>query len=137
MAKYSSGISGPFAGKVGNVVGCSWKGINYMRSLPAKRKGKPTAGELANRKRFADAQAWLKPITAFVRVGYQGYSPTVEGFVAAKSYLLKNAMEGEHPNCNVNPEKMKVSFGNLQNPAEANASFEDATCKLLFSWDTV
>jgi len=34
MGKYNQGILGPFTGKVGSVVGSSWKGVNYIKSLP-------------------------------------------------------------------------------------------------------
>ena len=35
MGKYNQGILGPFTGKVGSVVGSSWKGVNYIKSLPS------------------------------------------------------------------------------------------------------
>ena len=44
--------------------------------------------EVLNRKKFAAAQAWLKPIIDFVRVGFKGYNERFEGFVAAKSWLM-------------------------------------------------
>lgn len=52
MAKYNYGINGPFSGKLGSVVGCTWKGIPYMRSLPKKRTAKISEAEQANRKKF-------------------------------------------------------------------------------------
>jgi hypothetical protein len=136
MAKITAGINGPFSGKVGPVVGCTWKGIPYMRSLPKKRTSKPSSAELANRKRFADAQAWLKPLTGFVRAGFKGFSPTVEGFVAAKSYLLKNAIEGEYPNYLINLEKMKLSYGNLPVAKNPSVSWEPQMGEMVFTWDT-
>src|SRR5690606_22476388 len=101
------------------VVGCTWKGIPYMRALPKKRTSKLSEAEIANRKRFGDAQIWLKPLLSFVRIGFKGFSPTVEGYVAAKSYLLRNAMEGEYPDFTINPAKMKLSYGNLPLPEKA------------------
>jgi len=41
MATFKNGPNGGFSGKVGSVVGSSWKGIDYIRGLPAKRKNKP------------------------------------------------------------------------------------------------
>lgn len=38
MGTIKKGILGGFSGKVGTVVGGSWKGISYMRSLPQKVK---------------------------------------------------------------------------------------------------
>ena len=35
MGIIKKGILGGFSGKVGNVVGASWKGIDYIRSLPS------------------------------------------------------------------------------------------------------
>ncbi|MFD1166317.1 hypothetical protein ACFQ2C_11935 [Sphingobacterium daejeonense] len=38
MAIISKGILGAYYGKVGEVVGSSWRGINYVKSLPRKIK---------------------------------------------------------------------------------------------------
>ena len=35
MGKIKKGVFGEFTGKVGNLVGCTWKGIPYMRTRPA------------------------------------------------------------------------------------------------------
>ncbi|MCS3797502.1 DUF6266 family protein [Niastella sp. OAS944] len=93
MAKFNDGINGSFKGKVGTVVGATWKGIPYMRSLPDPRISEPTKGEMKNRKKWALSQSWLQPITQFVRIGWKGYSQKSEGFIAAKSYLMKNGFE--------------------------------------------
>jgi hypothetical protein len=133
MAKLRNGINGPFSGKVGTVVGATWKGVAYMRSLPI-RTSKPTPGEKANRTKFKMAQQWLKPLLPFVRVGWKGYTPTVEGFIAAKSYLMKNAMEGTGKDSKVIPSKMLVSYGDL--PLSDNIKVQVLPeKKLQFSWD--
>jgi len=53
MAKIPSGILGPPRGKIGSVVGASWKGIAYIRAyvIPANPK---TAAQVATRALFAD-----------------------------------------------------------------------------------
>ncbi|MBK0383567.1 hypothetical protein I5M32_11420 [Pedobacter sp. SD-b] len=133
MAKYQYGINGPFSGKVGAVVGCTWKGIPYMRSLPKKRTGKVSEAEKVNRNKFAMAQEWLKPLTPFLRVGFKGYTERVEGFLAAKSYLLKNAILIDEGQLTIDPEKMLVSFGSLLGPENAEISFqEDDTIKFIW-----
>jgi len=116
MAKFNEGINGPFQGKVGTVIGATWKGIPYMRSLPQKRTSPPTARELANRKKWALSQQWLQPVQDFVRIGFKGYSPKSEGFIAAKSYLLKNALAGEGETLAVDPARVKLSWGDLPWP---------------------
>src|SRR5688572_10600068 len=111
MGSIKYGNVGQINGKVGDVVVSSWKGKPYVKSVPGERKTPPTEKELINRKKWAMAQAWLKPVTKFVRQGFNGYTPTVEGFLAAKSYLLKNAFEGEAPHFIINPAVVKVSYG--------------------------
>jgi len=38
MANVTQGVNGPPSGKVGAVVFCKWKEINYVRSLPRVNK---------------------------------------------------------------------------------------------------
>ena len=134
MAKFNQGITGPFQGKVGTVIGASWKGIPYMRSLPKKRTIPPTAGELANRKKWALSQQWLKPVQDFVRIGFKGYSLKSEGFIAAKSYLLKNAITGEGETLAIDPARVKLSWGDL--PLPNNLQMTRLKGKQIqFTWD--
>src|SRR5690606_508733 len=45
MGIIKQGILGGFSGKVGNVVGASWKGIDYIRSLPSSVSNPRTPGK--------------------------------------------------------------------------------------------
>jgi hypothetical protein len=135
MAKYENGIHGPFSGKVGQVVGASWKGIPYFRSLPKKRTGKISNAEAANRQRFALAHQWLKPLLPFVRLGYKGYSERVEGFLAAKSYLLHHAMALHEGVWEILPEEMLLSYGTLSGPKNATVNYVSEQQELIFTWD--
>jgi Family of unknown function (DUF6266) len=91
--------------------------------------------ELANRKKFAAAQSWPAPVLEFVRVGFGGYSQRSQGFVAAKSWLLKNAFVSDGEKLRVNPALVKVSSGNLPNPTEISVRWTE-TRNLKFTWDT-
>jgi hypothetical protein len=135
MGSIVFGSLGPVKGKVGNIIVSSWKGKPYVKSVPGERKSPPTQKELINRKKWAMAQAWLTPIIEFVRQGFNGYTPTVEGFLAAKSYLLKNAFEGEAPDLIINPALVKVSSGELSLPE--NIGFSQITAGTIqFTWNT-
>ena len=46
MAIFSKGILGGFSGKVGNVIGSSWRGKDVLRSLPTKRNWVATQSQL-------------------------------------------------------------------------------------------
>jgi hypothetical protein len=135
MASYINGVNGSFQGKIGEVVGATWKGIPYMRALPTRRSGPVSEKENINRKKWALSQQWLKPVLNFVREGFKGYSATVEGFVAAKSYLLKNAIEATGADFVINPALVKVSFGNLPLPVQISAT-KTANDQVQFTWST-
>jgi len=133
MARLKKGINGAISGKVGNVVGSSWKGIDYIKSLPNRRKP-ATENELKNRFRFGLSQLWLRPILVFVRAGFKGYTETFEGFSAAKSYLSTNALEGKGFETTINPALVRVSYGDL--PLSEDIQFEKISAsELLFSWN--
>jgi hypothetical protein len=134
MGKFINGINGPVQGKVGTIIGSSWKGIPYVKARHRRRTKNISDKEKANRKKFALAHEWLSPLLTFVRVGFRGYSPTSEGFNAAKSYLLLNAMEESPDGFTINPSLMKVSFGDL--PLSASMSVtKTPEGKLQFTWD--
>lgn len=54
MGKINRGILGGFTGKVGNVVGSSWKGIETMRALPISVLNPRTTAQVGNRTRFGN-----------------------------------------------------------------------------------
>jgi hypothetical protein len=58
----TSGILGGFSGKVGPVVGGSWKGISYMRQLPASVANPRTALQTAQRSKLSYCVAFAKAI---------------------------------------------------------------------------
>lgn len=134
MATIPNGINGPVIGKVGKVVGSSRNGVAYIKGPYKKRTKKISKAESANRIKFAESQRWLRPLLDFVREGFKGYSQRSEGFVAAKSYLLKNAMESTGMDAKVNPALMQVSYGDL--PLCENMAVEKMTDgQLKFTWD--
>jgi hypothetical protein len=134
MARLKSGIIGPISGKVGTVIGSTWKGQPYLKAAHKPRTKRISQKELANRRKFAMAQEWLRPLTKFVREGFKGYTETVEGFVAAKSWLLKNSFEGEGADLRINPALVKLSHGDLPLSADIIASVND-DMYLQFTWD--
>ena len=135
MARLPAGVLGPLIGQIGPIVGSSRNGVPYAKGAYKTRTKNVSNKELANRKKFAVAQQFLKPLLYFVKTGWAGYSEKSYGFIAAKSHLLKNAMEGEPDNPVVNPTLVKVSYGNLGLPGDIVAS-KIGNDTIEFSWDT-
>ena len=122
MAIIKDGIHGAFSGKVGKVIGYVRRGQAIMRTQ-GERTSPPTAKELLNREKFAASQKWLSPLTDFLRIGFKDYQPTYEGFVAAKSYNHKNALQcNENNEFFINPALALVSFGRDRKSTRLNSS---------------
>lgn len=113
MGKINQGILGGFSGKVGNVVGGSWKGIDYMRVKPASVANPRTEDQLDQRSRFVTVLNFLKPMKEFVKVGFKRYAIKMTAFNSAMSYNLHNAVDGFYPNFVINYENALISRGGL------------------------
>jgi hypothetical protein len=133
MGTIKKGILGGFSGKVGTVVGASWRGISYMRSLPQKVRNPRTAGQRSQRSKFALALALLQPMTALLRTGWKLYAHRQSPFNAAMSHALANAISGTYPDYGIDPSKVLVSRGNLQSTANAEATATSGN--LAISWN--
>lgn len=134
MARLNNGVYGPLSGTLGPLIAATWKGQQYFRTRPRKRSKKRRVNEKRNQDKFSQAHYWLQPLLDFVRVGFRGYSPTVEGFNAAKSFCLKNAFTGEAAKQKIDPSLVQVSYGDL--PLPSNVKMKRSGDYLLqFTWD--
>ena len=62
MAKLSQGILGGISGKIGNLVGSSWKGIPVIKTKPLSVANPQTAGQVAQRSKMTNIVAFSKEI---------------------------------------------------------------------------
>lgn len=96
MAKYKQGILGSFSGKVGSVVGSSWRGKAYMRALPAKVSNPRTPAQTAARQRMAALSGTLKHFKFAIAAGFTssgGLSPW-SAAVKANQKALVESLDG-------------------------------------------
>jgi len=133
MARIHLGILGGFSGKVGNVVGGSWKGIDYMRAKASSIANPRTVGQMTQRTKFSTILDFLKPITPFLRVGFKLFTVKQTAFNSAMSYNLANAVLGEYPDFYVDSASVLVSRGNLTPVNNADASIQNGITKI--TWD--
>lgn len=120
MAKLKSGILGGISGKVGNVVGGRWRGIDYIRTKPAQVKNPNTEAQQKQRMRFRLVIQFLKKIKPLVNVGFHNRAKNQTPQNAAMAYNLKQAITGEFPDLELDPSKIVFSNGNLQSVQEAS-----------------
>lgn len=133
MGKISQGVLGGFSGKVGNVVGGTWKGIDYMRIKPANVSNPRTAGQVDQRSKFSTTLKFLQSMTDFLRVGFKLYANKMTQFNAAMSYNLNNAITGSYPNFTIDYANALVSRGGLT--GAFNAAVSSSGGLVEFTWD--
>lgn len=122
MGTIKQGILGGFSGKVGTVIGSSWKGISYMRGRAQSVKNPRTEGQMVQRSKFTLTLNFLKPITTYIRLGFKVYANKQTAFNAAMSYTVKNAIAGDFPDYALDFSRALVSRGNLTQPMNAHAT---------------
>lgn len=121
MATFEKGILGGFSGKVGNVVGARWRGIDIMRSLPQRGDYVPTQAQVDQRMRFALVAHflyWLKPIVGKYFGKKQGDKSI---FNLATGYHLKEAVTELNGVYVMDYPKVLISKGELRGLADGVA----------------
>ena len=92
MGKINQGILGGFSGKVGTVVGSTWKSINYMRALAVSVHNPNTVKQQCQRGKFRTAAHFCKAAKPFIQNGFREYASKQTPVNAAMSYLLRYAV---------------------------------------------
>lgn len=112
MGRIKKGILGGFSGKVSYVVGASWKGVDYMRGLPAPSIKPSTDKQLAQRNKMALLRGFLLGVGDIVETCFQNiskYTPMND----ALSYNMLNTIDGVYPDQSVNFKQLIFSKGEL------------------------
>lgn len=134
MGKIGQGILGGLSGKVGNVIGGSWKGIDYIRIKPTSVANPRTEGQVNQRNKFSATIEFLQPNKDFVNVGYKSFAIKKTPFNAAMSYVLNNAIIGIAPDFSVDYGSALLSKGILSKALNPSADLSTAG-QVSFSWD--
>ena len=122
MGIFKQGPFGPFLGKVGNLVGSTWRGINYLRIMPASVHNPNTPAQVTQRTKFGLVVQFLRPLLGFIKMGYKGYAVDMSAYNAAISYQIKHAVLGDYPDQEISFDAVMVSRGNLRGVPEATAA---------------
>lgn len=137
MAKIRQGIMGPFSGKIGPIVGSSWKNIAYIRAAPVANGQKKvfTPAQLANQKRFKLMNDFLEPFHPFICIGFANEAKNKTEVNVAFMINFKEAMELAGQAYVIRYDKVRLSKGNLPG-LETVVVQRVEPCKLSISWDT-
>ena len=132
MGKITNGILGAFSGRVGQVIGASWKGIDYMRSLPNPSSKPRTDAQKAQTSKMSLFRGFLLGIDKMVEKYFQNFAAYTE-MNGALSYNMKFAVGGSYPNLVVDFPGLVYAKGELLscwNPK----GLSKATNTITISW---
>lgn len=116
MARFLKGVVGAYSGRVGNVVGSSWRHVDYVRSLPKMTGKKATESQIAQRTKFALAVAFLSPIKDLLNLGYSDkLLGKATGYNKALQSLLNSGISGTYPALTIDYAKVVIAKGSLSN----------------------
>lgn len=133
MGKINRGILGGFTGKVGNVVGSSWKGIETMRALPISVLNPRTTAQVGNRTRFGSISTLAAAmLTTIVKPLNDRFASRMSGY---NMFTSRNSSAFNASGSFV-PGNLVLSTGKLgSTPIEGNAVSGDYTMRV--NWDAV
>lgn len=115
MTKIKKGIFGPISGKLGPIVGATWKGIAYIRMAPKKRKkkAKRTPAQIASQFKFKYLNNWLIPFHPYVTHGFKHLAASKTEINAAFTANYKAALNGSYPDFSIGYSQVLLSVGQL------------------------
>jgi hypothetical protein len=114
MGSIKKGLMGPFSGRVGNLVGYSCHGRNYLRSRPVVYRDAKTSSQLGQRTGFRLVQDLVCQLLPFIRIGFRGAATTSSPYCAALGYNMRHALAGEYPDLEIDYGRVLLSRGSLE-----------------------
>lgn len=134
MGAIKQGILGGFSGKVGTVIGFVKNGMAFMKGLTTSHADAKTPAQQEQRAKFSLVIKFLRPLVAFLRIGFKSASSKMSGFSAAMSYTMENAVTGIYPALAIDYTKVLVCQGNL--PGALNPTAISIVAGTIdFTWD--
>lgn len=131
MGKINRGILGGFTGKVGNVVGSSWKGIETMRALPISVLNPRTTAQVGNRTRFGSISSLAASmLTTIVKPLNDRFASRMSGY---NMFTSQNRTAFDVDG-NFSPNNLVLSTGKL-GATPITASGVDNTTDFTIFWD--
>lgn len=131
MGKINKGILGGFSGRVGNVIGGSWKGIDYMRSEATSIADPKTAKQLEQRSKFRVAVEFAKQAVPLINIGLKQFATKRSEFNYLVSRICKDWWDDA--NDNINFSLVQLSSGELPPVVITSVTFASGNCIIEWS----
>jgi len=119
-------------GSIGNAVYYTMHGKNFVRSKPSRYTDRKSEAQLVQRARMKAVTGFLTPFKDLVRITWAGEATGRAPYHAAKSDLMRNALQGDYPDVQINKEAALLSKGPLPLPGTITVTVQDGG--LLAEW---
>ncbi len=132
MAKIGDNIMGAGQGKIGDVVIYTMHGKNFMRAKPSKYTDRKSEAQLSQRAKMKAVTGFMTPFRELIRKTWATEAVGRAPYHAAKSQIMRNAVQGNYPDYTINRETALLSKGALPLPGEVSVSLQESG--LLVEW---
>jgi hypothetical protein len=131
MSKLTSGILGPLKGKIGGVVGSTWKGIPVLKTKPASVANPRTSAQVTQRNAFSAVVALARLIlVSIIKPLNDRFAQGQSGF---NQFVSRNIGNWDG-NLLMTPEDIEIARGVLQ-PIDDLAAVQGATIQeIVLTW---
>ena len=113
MGKIKTGILGGFQGKVGTVIGSTWRGESIMRALPKTAAKAPTESQRIQRLKFKAVSEFLNPLRTTLSTYFGNDTGVKSKYNMATSYHITNAVEITEQGTEILYPRVLVAKGTL------------------------
>lgn len=131
MGTIKQGILGGFSGKVGPIVGSSWKGIAVMKTKPLSVANPRTAAQVTQRDKFSRVVGDSRVIlTETIKPLWDRFAQRESGYNA---FVSENIQFYDPAGMQI-PQDVKMSIGSLVGADGLAASYDTGLQELTVDW---
>lgn len=133
MAEIELGILGGVRGKVGTVVGSTWRGKNVIRSKPRKSRRQASDKQVDQRLKFKIVANFLSPLFTLTSKYFGQYQGVKSRTNLAMSYHLLETIEKVGDDFAIDYTKVIITKGVLNGIIAPKAQRKDSTISITWS----
>lgn len=134
MARITKGILGGFSGKVGPIVGASWRGQDIIRSTPKPSSKPPTEKQVLQQRKFKLVISFLQPVKNIQNRYFGAGAGSKSRVNMAVSYTISEAVQVVAEVPEILFSKVLITKGDLAGFQNAGAAPQAAQV-LRLTWE--
>jgi len=133
MAQIEAGILSHVSGTIGNVVGMSRNGKNYLRLKSTKVNNPQTEAQMAHRTKFGLVMQFMNPLIDVTKIGFQNNLSGKAPYNYACSLAMQNAVAGVYPNQAIDYASVLISEGDLCQVQDLKAEIVSGSMQITWT----